>query len=175
MAPPWGIGWRKCGCRGYPRGFLAASSPPPPQFRQCFQRHPKTEPKKHRFFDAFFDKFSLQLASIWANFWDDFRLHFLDLFSMCFLLILAPFVLTPTFNFSALAYMPCAFSSFRQVAKSTKTTPTHLQNYLQIQPEINQQIHQQINQKLYLVLDRFLAPKWSQHDLKMGGNKIGKI
>ena len=39
MAPPWGVGWRKCD----PCSPLEV----PPKFRRCFQRGPKTEPKNH--------------------------------------------------------------------------------------------------------------------------------
>ncbi len=111
----------------------AASS----QIRQCFQRHPKTEPKKHRFLDAFLAHFRLQLASILARFGVDFPLQFFDLFSIRFFLILAPCAITPTFNFGALAYTPCDFSSLRQVAKSTNTTSKYLQHNLPNQPKIN--------------------------------------
>ncbi len=48
-------------------------------------------------------------------------------------MILAPFVITPTFDFGALAYTPRDFSSFRHVAKST----TKLQNILKTGPEIH--------------------------------------
>ena len=159
MAPPWGIGWRKCD----PRGPVAG----PSQIRQCFQMHPKTEPKKHRFLDAFLPHFRLQLASLLAQFWDDFPLQFFDLFSMRLFLILAPFLITPTFHFGALAYTPCDFSSFRQVAKSTNTTPKYLQNYLQNPPKINQKtIKKSIKNCIrfwigfYLQNGAKMIPKW---------------
>ena len=117
-----------------PRGFLAA----PSQIHQCFQRHPKTEPKTHRVLDAVLPHFRLQLASFLAQFWDDFPLQFFDLFSMRVFLILALFLITPTFHFGALAYTPCDFSSFRQVAKSTNTTPNYLQKYFQNPAKIKQ-------------------------------------
>ena len=77
--------------RGLPRGPVAASS----QIRQCFQRHPKTEPKTHRVLDAFLPHFRLQLALFLAQFWDDLPLQFFNPFSMRFFLILAPFLITP--------------------------------------------------------------------------------
>ena len=51
---------------------------------------------------------------------------------MCFLMILAPFVITPTFDFGAIACTPRDFSSSRHVAKSQ----TKLQNIPKTGPEI---------------------------------------
>ena len=117
MAPPWGVGWRKCDRR--------SSVEVPSKFRRCFQRGPKNEPKNHWFFDAFLAPFGLHLASILGPFWNDFPLQFWDPFSMWFFLIWASFVITPALDFGALAYTPCDFSSFRHVATSTKKTPKY--------------------------------------------------
>ena len=56
-------------------------------------------------------------------------LHFFNLFSIRFLLILARFVITPTLNFGALACTRCDFSSLREVAGSSNTTSKYLQTY----------------------------------------------
>ncbi len=84
--------------------------------------------QKNTDFSCFGGRFWQHLASILAPFWDEFSRQFLDLFSMRFFLMFAPFVITPTFNFGALAYTPCDFSSFRHVAKSTKQNPRYAQN-----------------------------------------------
>ena len=77
---------------------------------------------------------------IWTHFLTDFSLHFFNLFSIRFLLILARFVITPTLNFGALACTRCDFSSLREVAESSKTTSKYLQNYLKHLLKINTQI-----------------------------------
>ena len=115
------------------RGLLA----PHPQSDQCFQGHSKTEPKKHRFLDAFLAHFCLHLPSILAQFWDDFPLQFWDQFPMRFFLIFVRFPTPPIFHFSALACTPCDFSSFRHVAKHLKTTSKYLQNWCPNQAKIN--------------------------------------
>ena len=146
---------------------VAATLTAPSQIYQCFRGHPKTEPKNHRFVDAFWAHFRLPLASFLAKFWDDFPLQFFDLFSMRLFLILAAFLITPTFHFGALAYTPCDFSSFRQVAKSTNTTPKYLPNYLQNPPKINQQIIKKSIKKcirfwigFYLQNGAKMIPQW---------------
>ena len=116
---------RKCHTRGLPAA--------PSQSRQCFQRHSKTEPKKHRFLDAFLGPFCLHLASILFQFWDDVPLQFWDQFPMRFFLIC---VRLPTY-FSALAYTPCDFSSFRHVATYLKTTSNYSQIWCTNQAKIN--------------------------------------
>ena len=106
------------------RGSLAAG----PQFRRCFQRHPKKLQKQHRFLDAFLAPFWLHLASDLAPFWDHFSLQFLGIFTMRFFLKCAAFPIPQILNFGALAYAPCDFSSFHQIANKSKTNAKSLQN-----------------------------------------------
>ena len=131
MPPPWGVGWRKCDTCGYSRGSPAAHS----QKDRCFQRHPKNHQKKHYLLDAFLPPFWLHLASKLAPFWDHFSLQCLGIFTMRFFLKFAAFPIPQILNFGALAYAPCDFSSFRQIANKSKTNAKSLQNGSQNQPK----------------------------------------
>ena len=140
MAPPWGTCWRKCPTRSYPRGSVEAPSRlrrGSAEERSMFLEAFKKTMQKNTDLSCFGGRFWQHLASILAPFWDELSRQLLDLFSMRFVLIVAPFVITPTFNFGALAYTPCDFSSFRHVAKSAKTTSNYHQNYTKNQPNIN--------------------------------------
>ena len=120
MAPPWGVGWRKCDTRGSPEAHS--------QFRRCFQRPLENHQKKHCFLDALLTPFWLHLASKLAPFWDHVSLQFLGIFPMRFFWKIAAFPLPQILNFGALAYAPCDFSSFHQIANKSKTNAKSLQN-----------------------------------------------
>ena len=95
MAPPWGVGWRKCEACGSPAAH--------PQFPRCFQRHLEYHQNKHRFLDAFLAQCWFHLASNLAPFWDQCSLQFLGIFPIRFFLRLAAFPIPQIFNFGALA------------------------------------------------------------------------
>ena len=84
-------------------------------------------------------------------------------------------MITPTFDFGALAYTPCDFSSFRHVAKSTKKTLKYPQNWSQNPPQNHKTTTNKSIKKMHLILERFLPPTWNKHQPKMGGKKLGKF
>ena len=129
MAPPWGVGWRKCDPRSY-------TCNPPDVSRGVRKLSEKIIDLLMPFWLAF--------GSTWLPFWHHFGMFFRFMFGLnfrcAFLLTLAPFVLTLNFEFDALAHTPCDFSSFRHVAKSTNTTPTYPQHWFQNPPHNHKHI-----------------------------------
>ena len=133
MAPPWGVGWRKCD----PCSTLEV----PPKFRRSSVDVSRGVRKPSQKIIDFWMPFWIHLGSIWPPFLVHFGMISRFSFGMCFrcvfCLLWAPFVITPTFDFGALACTPSDFSSFRHVAKSTKKTLKYLQNWSQKLPQNN--------------------------------------
>ena len=75
--------------------------------------------------------FGIQIGSILGSFFASVFGHISD----AFFLKIEAFPIPQILNFGALAYAPCDFSSFHQIANKSKTNATSLQNGSQNQPK----------------------------------------
>ena len=115
MAPTWGVGWRKCDTRG------------PAAVPSMFPEASENRRKKTLIFGCPFASilapFGIQVGSILGSFFASVSGHISDAFFLKCVVFPIPQIL----NFGALAYAPCDFSSFLQIANKYKTNATSLQ------------------------------------------------
>ena len=110
--------------------------------------------------------FGIQVGSILGSFFASVFGHISD----AFFLKIAAFPLPQILNFGALAYAPCDFSSFHQIASKSKRNATSLQNCSQNQPK-NLLKSRQKSMKNHI---RFSIDFYLQNGSKMSPKSEGK-